>query len=152
MDILTADTKENAKVFVQISEKETFEWLNKNLKEELKRKDKELEGLKNQIIEYEREMAKLREKLRYLKDASERKIAQDKNEDNKWKQACEGLKENLKNKEQEITNLKDKQIKIMSLVRENNKQFNNLIAILTEVFLLERHRIKKLIMYYLSMV
>ena len=133
MMILSADTKENAKTFVQISEKETFEWLNKNLKEELKRKDKELERLKNQIIEYEREMAKLREKLKYLKDANERKIAQDKNEDNKWKEACEGLKENIKNKEKEIIVLKDKQTEIMSLVRENNKQFNNLITILTEV-------------------
>lgn len=89
IDILNADSKENAKSFVQISEKETADWLNKKLKEELKRKDKELEGLNNQIIEYEREMAKLREKLKYIKDVNERKQAIEGDEDNKWKQACE---------------------------------------------------------------
>lgn len=39
----------------------------------------------------------------------------------------------MKNKEQEVAVLRKKQSDIMQLVRENNKQFTNLITILTEV-------------------
>lgn len=91
IQIMNVDSKENAKSFVLNSEKETMEHFHKGLKEELKKKDKELESFKNHIIEYEREMAKLREKLKYLKDLNERKLAIEGKEDSKWKEACEVL-------------------------------------------------------------
>jgi len=40
----------------------------------------------------------------------------------------------VKDRDDEILKLKEKQVQIMSLVRENNKRFNDLITVLTEVF------------------
>ena len=39
----------------------------------------------------------------------------------------------MKEKDQDIKKLKERQSQIMTLVKENNKQFNDLITVLTEV-------------------
>lgn len=89
IEILNADSKENVNKFAQISEKQTMELLQKGLKDELKRKDKELEGLRSYINEHEKEIAKLREKVKYQKDVLDRKATAEEKEENKWKEACQ---------------------------------------------------------------
>eukprot|EP01022_Parablepharisma_sp_SALTPOND_P015660 TRINITY_DN2239_c0_g1_i1.p3 TRINITY_DN2239_c0_g1~~TRINITY_DN2239_c0_g1_i1.p3 ORF type:complete len:244 (+),score=29.75 TRINITY_DN2239_c0_g1_i1:1061-1792(+) len=148
LEIMRADTKENVGVFSHNSEKETMAWHYKGLKDEIKQKDKEIAGLKTHVIEYEREIAKLREKLRYLKEANMSKSICDVegNGEISWKDTClvwllyglqcvQKLSAAVKERDQEIHRLKDRQTHIMSLVRENNKQFNDLITVLTEVLL-----------------
>lgn len=39
----------------------------------------------------------------------------------------------MKDKERQIGVLKQRQVQVMCLVKENNKQFNELISVLTEV-------------------
>lgn len=91
IEILKADTKENSEVFIKNSEKETMAWLQKSLKEEVKKKDQEIIGLKTHVIEYEREIAKLREKLKYIKE-EKNKLAKSENSglenENTWKETC----------------------------------------------------------------
>ena len=87
---MKADTKENAEVSIQNSEKETMAWHHKGLKEEVKKKEKEIDGLKSHIIEYEREIAKLREKLKYVKEGiSQSSISDEEHKDEaSWKETC----------------------------------------------------------------
>ncbi|MDR3582092.1 MAG: hypothetical protein P4L67_02335 [Candidatus Pacebacteria bacterium] len=70
IEIMRVDAKENAVSFIQNSEKETIELQHRGLKDDLRKKDTEISGLKTHIIEYEREIAKLREKIKYMKEAN----------------------------------------------------------------------------------
>jgi hypothetical protein len=88
---MRADTKENTGIFIQQSEKETLALNCKGLKEDLKKKENEILGMKNHMIEYEREIAKLREKLKYMRESGTKpsiSMNDSSSDQANWKETC----------------------------------------------------------------
>lgn len=83
-------TFENSQIFAQNSERETMVWVNKGLKEDIKKKDGEILELKTHLMEHEREVAKLREKLKYLKESNSKRVNNENEDLNEasWKETC----------------------------------------------------------------
>lgn len=90
IEIMKAATFENSQIFAQNSERETMVWVNKGLKEDIKKKDGEILELKTHLMEHEREVAKLKEKLKYLKESSSKRIHNENEDLNEasWKDTC----------------------------------------------------------------
>jgi len=90
IEIMKTTTLENSQIFAQNSERETMVWVNKGLKEDIKKKDCEILDFKTRLIEHEREIAKLREKLRYLKESNSKRTHNENEDLNEasWKDTC----------------------------------------------------------------